>query len=117
MLQISDALGRRKQVEHGLRHPLPRELFLEVPVSVNHSVVRLQVPEKGAMIIVMPQEFSLAMQQTVLHLPLESVALPEFAGTLAVIHLADLYWRLDSEAWEIWQPHKLNLPEHSFRSQ
>ena len=49
-LQIPDALGRRKQVEHGLGHALPREFFLEVPVSVNHTIVRLQVPVKSAMI-------------------------------------------------------------------
>jgi hypothetical protein len=46
---------------------------------------------------VMPQEFSLAMQETVLHLTLEGVALSELAGSLAVIHLADLNWRLESE--------------------
>ena len=59
----------------------------------------LVLPELSLVLgAVMPQEFSLAMQQSVLHLTLEGVALSELAGTLAVIHLADLYWRLDSEA-------------------
>jgi len=69
---------------------------------------------------VMPQEFSLSMQETVFHLTLEGVALSELAGPLAVIHLAYLYWRLDSdcsEAEDNLQSLMLNLPGHSFRSQ
>jgi hypothetical protein len=61
------------------------------------------------------------MQQTVFHLTLEGVALSELAGPLAVIHLADLYWRrLDSdysEAEDNVQSLMPNLPDHSFRSQ
>ena len=78
----------------------------------------LVLPELSLVLgAVMPQEFALAMQETVLHLTLECVALPELAGSLAVIHLAYLKRRLDSETFERWQSLKLNLPDHSFRSQ